>query len=271
MMRISIITINFNNLQGLKETVTSVIEQTYGNKEMIVIDGGSTDGSAEYINVNKDKFSYSVSEKDNGIYNAMNKGVLHASADYVIFMNSGDVFFNKDVISDVFNNVDNNYDIIYGSTLCRTSNNLAWLRRPHNLSVMKTNRISAICHQSAFIRAKLMKAVGYDERYRILADYDFFYKCYQNGCSFHEVNKIVSVYDITGVSASPKSRHLSYIEQCLIHGIQPSELEYIKRQFIGKVKQIIRNVLPLSIKQKYQRLPNSYQEQHPLSYFKQME
>jgi len=271
MMRISIITINFNNLQGLKETVTSVIEQTYNNKEMIVIDGGSIDGSAEYIEANKDKFSYSVSEKDNGIYNAMNKGVKHATGNYVIFMNSGDCFFNESVIADVFHTIDNNYDIIYGSTLCRTSDNTAWLRRPHDLSVMKTNRISAICHQSAFIRTKLMKDVGYDERYRILADYDFFFKCYLRGCSFHEIYKIVSVYDVTGVSASSKSRHLSYIEQCLIHGLQPSELEYIKRQFIGKLKQIVRNVLPLSIKQKYQRLPNGYQEQHPLSYFKQME
>ena len=271
MMKVSIITINFNNLQGLEETVDSVLSQTYEDKELIVIDGGSTDGSAEFINSHKDSFAYSVSEKDNGIYNAMNKGVIHASGDYVIFMNSGDCFFNESVIADVFHTIDNNYDIIYGSTLCRTSNNLAWLRRPHDLSVMKTNRISAICHQSAFIRTKLMKDVGYDERYRILADYDFFFKCYQNGCSFHETKKIVSVYDVTGVSASSKSRHLSYIEQCLIHGIQPSKLEYIKRQLIGKLKQIVRNVLPLSIKQKYQRLPNGYQEQHPLSYFKQIE
>lgn len=267
-MKISIVTINFNNLKGLKETISSVAGQKYDNKEIIVIDGGSTDGSAEYISQNKSLFVFSVSEKDKGIYNAMNKGVSHATGDYVIFMNSGDCFFDDNVIKDVFNS-SSDADIIYGCTLCRTSNDRAWLRRPHALNVMETNHISAICHQSAFIKTSLMQSIGYDERLRILADYDFFCKCYRNGVSFQEVNKIISVYDFTGISASPKSRRQSYVEMCLIHGEKPSDFKYRKHQLIGKVKRFIRSVLPLSINRRFQRLPNGYQEQHPLSYYKQ--
>lgn len=101
-MLISIVTVNYNNLEGLKRTVASVFGQTYVEKEMIVIDGGSSDGSSEYIYSQFSSFAYAVSERDSGIYNAMNKGIKHASGEYVIFMNSGDVFFNTEVLSDVF-------------------------------------------------------------------------------------------------------------------------------------------------------------------------
>ena len=268
-MKISVITINFNNLQGLKETVTSVIDQTYDNKEMIVIDGGSTDGSAEFIEANKDKFSYSVSEKDNGIYNAMNKGVLHASGDYVIFMNSGDCFFNRDVLTDVFSEEVTASNIIYGSTLCSPEPGKAFLRRPHTLDVMQKNRISAICHQSAFIRCSLMKEIGYDERFKLLGDYAFFYYCYQHGHSFQEVNKIISIYDVIGASSNPNNRWQSYKETCMIHGQTPNRFSYCGKIIKSALKKKIKEMLPKEFGDRLKILSNGNLPVQPIETFNQ--
>ena len=91
-MRYSIITINYNNEEGLRHTIESIVCQTYTDFEFIIIDGGSTDGSVDVIKEYAEHIAYWVSEKDNGRYNAMNKGVCQAKGDYCIFMNSGDCF-----------------------------------------------------------------------------------------------------------------------------------------------------------------------------------
>ena len=108
----SIVIVTFNNAEGLKRTLESVKSLHYENKETIVIDGGSTDNSLQVISVYQDMIDTKVSEKDTGIYNAMNKGVKLLTGDYVVFMNAGDVFANEDVLSTV-----NKYpgDIILGS------------------------------------------------------------------------------------------------------------------------------------------------------------
>ena len=269
-MKVSIITINFNNLSGLKETIASVLEQTYSNKEVIVIDGGSTDGSVEYIKAHLNSFDYSVSEKDNGIYNAMNKGVIHATGDYVIFMNSGDCFFNSEVIKDVFGRGICDADIIYGCTLCRTEPGKAFLRRPHSLDVMLTYRISAICHQSAFIKCSLMKEMGYDERYKLLGDYAFFYHCYLNGYTFKEINKIISIYDIIGASSNPKNRWLSYKETSMIHGLTPHLCIFYFQLFKSEINKRIKKMLPKKFSDKLMRLPNGNMPVLPIESYKQL-
>ena len=91
-MKLSIITVNLNNLEGLKKTYESVVSQTFTDYEWLVIDGGSTDGSREFIEQHQDKFAYWCSEPDKGIYNAMNKGIVRAKGEYLNFMNSGDYF-----------------------------------------------------------------------------------------------------------------------------------------------------------------------------------
>ncbi|MFN5376044.1 MAG: glycosyltransferase, partial [Chitinophagaceae bacterium] len=96
MLKITIISVNLNNLSGLKKTVNSVISQDYTNFEYIIIDGGSNDGSAEYIQSISRKLKYYISEKDYGIYSAMNKGILKSNGDYLIFLNSGDYFYSPE-------------------------------------------------------------------------------------------------------------------------------------------------------------------------------
>ena len=112
-MKYSIITVNYNNKDGLKKTIESVIHQSYRDFEYIIIDGGSTDGSAELLKEYSDKITYWVSEPDKGIYNGMNKGIAKATGDYLNFMNSGDCFYADDVLQHV---ADYNYnaDFIVG-------------------------------------------------------------------------------------------------------------------------------------------------------------
>ena len=102
-MKYSIITINYNNRDGLEMTINSVLEQTYKDFEYIIIDGGSTDGSLEVIKKHAAQIDYWVSEPDNGIYNAMNKGIRKATGDYLNFMNSGDTYHTSSVLGDIAN------------------------------------------------------------------------------------------------------------------------------------------------------------------------
>lgn len=114
-MKISVITINYNNHDGLKKTIQSVVSQSYNDIEYIIIDGGSTDGSVDLIKEYNDKIDYWISETDNGCYHAMNKGVKVASGEYVIFMNSGDYFYADDII-EYFVNSNPSEDVLCGNT-----------------------------------------------------------------------------------------------------------------------------------------------------------
>ena len=100
-MKFSVITISYNNAEGLRKTMESVFSQTCADYEFIVIDGGSNDGSVDIIKNGEQKLSFWCSEADKGVYNAMNKGVSHAKGDYLIFMNSGDTFHGRDALSKV--------------------------------------------------------------------------------------------------------------------------------------------------------------------------
>ena len=131
-MKYSIITINYNNADGLRRTIESVVSQTYADYEYLIIDGGSTDGSVNAIKEYEDKISYWVSEKDGGIYNAMNKGVKVAHGEYLIFMDSGDVFYNDRVLENIesFQKTD---DIIVGRVL--TSEGQEFMHQPQQLKM----------------------------------------------------------------------------------------------------------------------------------------
>lgn len=115
--RLSIITINYNDKNGLEKTIKSVINQSCRDYEFIVVDGGSNDGSADIIKNHTDYIDKWVSEPDKGIYNAMNKGALMASGDYITYLNSGDEFHDQDVTRDIISHLDRETDIIFGNVL----------------------------------------------------------------------------------------------------------------------------------------------------------
>lgn len=204
-MKLSVITINYNNCDGLRKTIESVVNQTWRDFEYIIIDGGSTDGSVDVIKEFADQIDCWVSEPDKGIYNALNKGVEKAQGEYCNFMNSGDCFYSLDVLEKVFS-INPIADIICGNT------QLDYLKTPPQEITFDFLFNTSICHQCAFIRTSLMKKYGYDEKYKIVADRKFFLQALIfDNCSYLPINVDVVKYDITGFSAeNPVISKLEY-------------------------------------------------------------
>ncbi len=194
-MKYSIITINYNNAIGLEKTIRSVISQTFSDYEFIIIDGGSTDGSTEVIRRYSSKITYWLSEPDNGIYNAMNKGIKNAHGDYLNFMNSGDVFFLSDVLERI-NKLDLNSDIIIG---CHAENGIRNIGK-NGITMISLYRW-AVDHQASFIKKELMVKHFYDEKFKIASDWKFFIEALVlDNCSFTYIDTIVVDVDMNGLS-----------------------------------------------------------------------
>ena len=187
-MKISVITVNYNNNEGLKQTIKSVLEQRYDDYEYIVIDGDSNDGSLETLNSIDGEITV-ISERDHGIYEAMNKGVRLARGEYCIFMNSGDVFKDEYVLCNVSNELI--FDIIVGIGQWGETNKMIFPPEEKELSICYFIK-SALHHQSAFIKRELLLKCPYDETYKIASDSIFFFKSLIiNNCSYKSIDVIV--------------------------------------------------------------------------------
>jgi len=206
-MKLSIITINYNNKKGLQKTIDSVISQTYKDFEWIIIDGGSTDGSKELIELYSQYITYWVSEPDKGIYNAMNKGIKVAKGHYVYFLNSGDYLVSNRIIGTIFKQ-SYNKDIIYGNIIYETKE----LERNINFhsdyisccDLLEKN----IHHQAMFFSKELFNKYGYyDENLKILADWKFnLITIGINQCSTKYINCDIAFFERNGISNIAKSQ-----------------------------------------------------------------
>jgi glycosyltransferase involved in cell wall biosynthesis len=202
MASISIITINKNNAKGLEKTIKSIIDQTNSNYELIVIDGASTDNSLKIINSYREKINQFVSEQDNGIYHAMNKGIRLAKNEYCFFLNSGDYFANNTVLEKIqkANIVE---DIIYGNLIVLKKNKIEGkiIGKSH-LSFIDLYLSNVIKHQSSFIKKELL--IGnklYDESLKIVADWEFFLKTIGYGkATYKYIDVDISFFDNDGIS-----------------------------------------------------------------------
>ena len=198
-MSICVITINRNNREGLLNTIQSVVSQIVPPDEFIIIDGASTDGSANLLTDYSKSITYSVSEPDNGIYNAMNKGVAAATSDYCIFMNSGDCFCGPDVIQKLKDS-EVSADIICGNA--RLLEEPPRIKKPFEDITLRDLYKGSICHQSALIRTRLLREHPYDEALKIVADRKFFLQTLVlEGVSYSTVDINIVDYDINGFSA----------------------------------------------------------------------
>ncbi|MCH5172297.1 MAG: glycosyltransferase [Erysipelotrichales bacterium] len=197
--KLSIITINLNNKEGLQKTIDSVISQTCKDFEWIVIDGGSTDGSKELIEKYSNHINYWVSEPDKGIYNAMNKGVRKSHGEYLLFLNSGDYLYNSEVLINVIPFLKDK-DFYFGNEQC--GNNII---KYNNLSLGNIFFIlseSSLCHQSTFIKKNIFKKYGYyREDYSIVSDWILYYTSIIMGkATLENLNILVAVFDMNGKS-----------------------------------------------------------------------
>jgi glycosyltransferase involved in cell wall biosynthesis len=201
-MKLSIITINYNNATGLEKTIQSVINQTFTDYEYIIIDGGSTDGSLDVIKKYADHITTWVSEPDKGVYNAMNKGIKIAKGEFINFMNSGDTFYETNTLSNVQNYL--TCDIIAGR----------WQKDHHIVYQSINNEVSmldlftdALNHQATFIKRTLFENNLYNEKYSIISDWIFTVETivFKN-CTYKCIEEIIVDYDGHGISSDTNNR-----------------------------------------------------------------
>lgn len=229
-MKYSIITVNYNHREGLRRTVESVINQSYQDFEYIVIDGGSDDGSREVIEEYADQISYWVSEPDKGIYHAMNKGIKVAHGNYLIFMNSGDSFYDHDVLKNVLPYLI--ADIVHGRLFYDNGRERSvYLHGDPDMQHFLDNTLN---HQSSFIARKLFVDTMYDEHYKIVSDWKFFMeKLILQNCSFVSIPVKVGIFEEGGISESNSTLDAKERQEVLEQMFPPRMVKTFKR-FKGK-------------------------------------
>ncbi|MBO5591460.1 MAG: glycosyltransferase [Prevotella sp.] len=198
-MKVSIITIAYNNLRGLKDTYESIRRQTFKDYEWIVVDGGSTDGSRRFLEEHDSEIAFWCSEPDKGVYNAQNKGTLHAGGEYCIYMNSGDTFFADDVLEKVFEK-DIEADIIYGNWMLIFENGKTRKGIVPDKADMAYFFDNNMCHQSMFIRTEAVRERPYDESFHIYADWEEWLALLTQGRTFEKIDMIVCNFMVGGLS-----------------------------------------------------------------------
>jgi len=232
--KISIITINLNDKIGLDKTIKSIVNQTYQVIELLVIDGASTDGSLEVLNNYKENIDYVVSEKDSGIYEAMNKGVVKSTGKYVLFLNSGDVLNSNSAIEDFVNHDKFTGDIIYGDYKFEEGEKIY----PDQITPFYFLKTS-LPHQSTFFKRDVFDIIGlYDESYQISSDRAFYVKCFlSNQFKFQHIKYSLTLYDLKGLSNDTK-----YLE------LKKKEDQQIFEKYYGVFYQDYLNYLALQKK-----------------------
>lgn len=209
-IKISIISINYNNKEGLKKTVESIINQTYKNFEYIIIDGGSTDGSTDILEEYHEKINYAVSEPDSGIYNAMNKGIQVSKGDYLLFLNSGDCFVDQFVMEKVIPKLNDGLSIYYGN-LIYSSNGIPTILNtpPDELSFYYFINYS-LPHPASFIKRELyFKYFTYNESLKIISDWEFFiYVICKMNESYKHIDIVITDFDDAGISSMKENNSI---------------------------------------------------------------
>jgi len=203
--KLSIITIVYNNVRDIERTVLSVLNQTYPNIEYLVIDGASNDGTLELLKKYEGRLAKLISERDKGIYDAMNKGLALASGDYVLFMNSGDEIYAADTVENVFSSA-KDADIYYGETEMYNEDWKSLGQRRHKAPETFTWKDfkygMSISHQAIYIRKSLTES--YDPQYKLSADIDWIIRAAKKAVKIVNTRMYVAKYLVGGMS---KKKH----------------------------------------------------------------
>jgi glycosyltransferase involved in cell wall biosynthesis len=244
---ISVITVVYNGASTLEQTILSVINQTYKNIEYIIIDGGSTDGTVDIIKKYEKHLAYWVSEPDNGIYDAMNKGIDKATGEWLNFMNSGDCFYDKNILEDINFFIES--DVIYGN-VCIKDKYGEYTLKPQRLKNILFGMVFS--HQSTFVKRTSMQI--FDVKYKIAADYNLFYTLYRLEKKFKYIPLTVSIYDgENGISSICFKESMK--ERYIIQNKHIGILFYIH---LGRIyfSKFCKSILPNSFIVKYKTFKN---------------
>jgi glycosyltransferase involved in cell wall biosynthesis len=207
---LSVITVVYNNVNDIERTMLSVLGQTYPNIEYIIVDGLSKDGTLKVINKYEDRVAKFISEKDDGIYDAMNKGLTLATGDYVLFMNSGDELYDKGTLAAVFA-AEAGADIYYGETEMIDAECRSLGQRRHKAPAQFTWRDfkygMSISHQAIYIKRDLIEP--YDPKYELSADIDWIIRAAKKAKKIVNVNRYVAKYLVGGMSKAKHGQSLA--------------------------------------------------------------
>ena len=244
-MKLSIITINYNNATGLKKTMESVLSQTYTDFEYIIVDGASTDGSVETIQSRGIGISGIpqqvkwISEKDTGIFHAMNKGAKMASGEYLLFLNSGDFFYSKEVLTEVFLNQTYRDDFICARCAVSKNGVVEFITQAPEKFTFKDFYGTTLAHQSTFIKKSVFEIYGYyREDFKLKGDWEFFVRTIiLHKCSTTTIDTILVDYNLDGVSASNANRALQEEE------MQHIFKETILQQFVPDYRYYTQEII----------------------------
>lgn len=202
MLKLSIITINYNDAKGLEKTIKSVISQTYKNYEYIVIDGDSKDGSKGVIEKYNDNINVAISEPDSGTYNAMNKGASFAKGEYLLFLNSGDNLYNDSVLHELFETHPTT-DIVSSCCIDYTETT-RYLKTPPKKVSLYTFVGGSLPHPTSIIRKNIFDRIGgYNEQYKILSDWLFFIDAILiHNATYSTTEVIMTEFNCFGISST---------------------------------------------------------------------
>ncbi|MDR0580026.1 MAG: glycosyltransferase [Campylobacteraceae bacterium] len=252
---VSVITVVFNGVNYIEDTILSVLNQTYKNMEYIIIDGGSTDGTVDIIKKYENKITFWISEKDNGIYDAMNKGTLKSKGKWLNYMNCGDKFYTKDTVQKVINYINLDTVVVYGNT------EIVFDKCNKYVSYSKKDGHKyhhQFMHQSAFIARSIALKYPYDINFKIAGDTDFFAKLYNKQYKFQHINLIISSFVVNGISSK-----LSWqmFKEDVIIGQKYNKFFFIMHtmNYIPIIiKRVIVKILPKDIGSRLRVLYNIY-------------
>ena len=241
MEKISIITVTFNCVDEIEDSIKSYIDQDYTEKELIVIDGASTDGTVDIIRRYEKDIAYWVSEPDKGLYYAMNKGIENATGDWIYIHNAGNQFYDKYALSNVFNRDLSGIDAVYGYIYSRSLGKILRNPKPFYEYTDIKKRMMGFSHQAIFIRRNWAKKYPYDTlKYRCCADYNQMVQIYNDGARFAYVD--VAVCRSAPAGFSKRNRLLQFRETAMINGLYGS-MWYYKEFFKLAIKHWIKSKL----------------------------
>jgi glycosyltransferase involved in cell wall biosynthesis len=240
-MKISIITVCFNAEKTIEQTIKSVLSQTYANIEYIIVDGKSTDSTLKIVGKYKKKISKIVSEKDKGLYDAMNKGVKVAKGDIIYFLNADDVLIGKNVIREVMGEFEKDVDLVFGDVEFYYPNENKTIRISRNASINDLKNGFMIPHQGSFVKKEFLIKHPFNLKYKSSSDFDFFCNFLKEKPRIKKINKIISRMIVGGVSSGA----ISYKETELIIRKHFGLFYYYKIKIKHLIFSLIKSLLKI--------------------------
>lgn len=214
--KISIVTIAYNCENEIEETILSVINQQYDNKEYLIIDGASKDGTIDVVNKYRDKIDVIISEPDKGRSDAFNKGIAHATGDYIVMMNAGDLLAD-DALNKFARNYEPGYDVIKGNTI-RWNEKTGFKSIEH--PVIEYPEIPfnfLVCHQSTYIsKSAYERFGGYGIDYKIVMDFELMLRFSRNKAKFKKIDADLAVFRMGGISQTSSPKRINEMKRAML-------------------------------------------------------